>query len=86
MHHGATDMLAALPDDAWSVAADMRVGEGGDLLMTTHLQASRQRLAGRLQCPLCGDFLSNTRGLRDHQQVKHGQTYEVAVEATAVPA
>jgi ankyrin repeat protein len=76
-------LIAALPDETWSVAANVRVGEEGVLLVTTHLQASRQQLAGRLQCALCGDFLSNTRGLRDHQQVKHGQTYEVAVEATA---
>ena len=39
------------------------------------------RAAGMLHCASCGGFFSGRRGLRDHQQIKHQTTYEVATEA-----
>ena len=79
----ARAVIEELPAETWKHAADVRAAPDGSLLITTHLQAARQRLSGRLQCALCGDFFNNTRGLRDHQQVKHGETYEIAVEAVS---
>ena len=69
-------LIKALPESAWGAmaAADVKVRDDGSLMVTTALHFRRQRAAGRLQCAVCGDFLAGTRGLRDHQQVRHGES------------
>ena len=75
-------VLGELDECAWgAVAATARVRNDGALLITTQLHLRCQRAAGRLQCSACGDFCAGRRGLRDHQQVKHGRTYEEAKDA-----
>ncbi|KAL1520137.1 hypothetical protein AB1Y20_023609 [Prymnesium parvum] len=68
---------------AAACVADVRVKEDGTLLLTTQLHMRRQRMLGRLHCAACGQFFSGERGLRDHQQVKHGRSYGGAKAAVA---
>jgi len=78
----ARAVLAELPEAARRLTASMHVREcDGLLLMTTRLQLSKQRAAGKLQCAQCGLFVSEGRGLRDHVQVKHKEDYGMAQAA-----
>eukprot|EP00965_Chrysotila_dentata_P259111 6213452-Pleurochrysis_carterae.AAC.2 len=87
VYHSAKELaqalLAALPESAWGPTGVVHTcaRDDGCLLLTTQLHMRKQRVAGRLQCSLCGDFLSGSRGLRDHYQIKHGQKYEDAKAA-----
>ena len=78
-------ILAALPpEEASRRLADARVrADDGCLLLTTQLHWRRQRTAGLLHCTLCGAFCAGERGLRDHQQVKHRESYGAAKAAVA---
>ncbi|KAK3265768.1 hypothetical protein CYMTET_25576 [Cymbomonas tetramitiformis] len=87
--YGSVEMLAeaiieAMPPHQLSqVAADVRVIKGGVIALTSRLRLERARMEGQLLCPTCGQFYAGTRGLRDHQQIKHLQSYgsAKAVEA-----
>ena len=84
--HLADEIIAAAmePSSKMSlVAANIRTREDGSLQIITQLHLRRQRFSGKLHCDACGLFFLGERGLRDHVQIKHKNTYEVAKEAVA---
>ena len=69
------------PDKAGAPAvriARAAVCAGGLVKVTTGVQLERQRALGGVMCAECGRFLRGERGLRMHQQVAHGATYEAS--------
>ena len=75
--------LEAPSSKAALLAASILPRDDGSLQIVTQLHLRRQRVAGRLHCASCGLFLNGERGLRDHVQIKHKNTYQVAKEAVA---
>jgi len=65
------------------VCSSVIVDDKGHLLLTSRAHAVMMKEQGQLQCPVCGRFLNGPRGLRDHQLVAHGSTYEDAVEVAS---
>ena len=51
-----------LPDRARDTVADVRVKQGGCLVITTNVHMSRQRSLNMLHCSACGNFFSGSRG------------------------
>mmetsp|Transcript_28567 Transcript_28567/g.53921 ORF Transcript_28567/g.53921 Transcript_28567/m.53921 type:complete len:487 (+) Transcript_28567:361-1821(+) len=81
--HFAEAIVEALPCSALEVLADIRVMDGGLIVFTTRLHLEKQRASNLLLCPDCGRFFAAGRGLRDHQQIKHRQTYKASVAIVA---
>eukprot|EP00937_MAST-01D_sp_MAST-1D-sp2_P007886 g7886.t1 len=54
---------------------------GGLLLITSATHSDRQQARGRLACSICGRYFRGIKGLRAHQQIKHGEGYEEATSA-----
>ena len=79
----AAAVAAAIVDAAQglgSLVAHVQVQPSGLIVFTSIEFAKAQRAAGMLQCDGCGKFCSGFKGLRHHQQIVHGQTYERAIE------
>jgi ankyrin repeat protein len=60
------------------LVANARVGKDGSLYFVTRLHMERQRGLGKLLCTACGVFSASEKGLRHHQQIVHGTSYEQA--------
>ena len=59
-----------------ALVANARVGKDGTLYFVSRLFMERQRGLGKLLCTVCGAFSASEKGLRHHQQIVHGNSYE----------
>lgn len=59
-----------------ALVANARVGTDGTLYFVSRLFMERQRGLGKLLCTACGVFSASEKGLRHHQQIVHGTSYE----------
>lgn len=59
-----------------ALVANARVGKDGTLYFVSRLFMERQRGLGKLLCTVCGTFSASEKGLRHHQQIVHGNSYE----------
>ncbi len=59
-----------------ALVANARVGKDGTLYFVSRLFMERQRGLGKLLCTVCGTFSASEKGLRHHQQIVHGTSYE----------
>ena len=88
----ARAVILALPEESTSWVADVRASADGELHLTSLAQMAAQRREGRLFCRDCARFFTGDKGLRDHRQIKHGQSYEhsravvAAARAAIIPA
>eukprot|EP01050_Picozoa_sp_SAG11_P024275 SAG11_NODE_5120_length_1658_cov_1.313663_1_plen_461_part_10 len=64
--------------------ADARADPSGSLCFITQIGLERQRGLGRLLCTGCGCFFAGEKGLRHHQQVKHGASYEMSKDIAEI--
>lgn len=78
----AQAVAAALPGGCTRCIADIRV-RNGELLITSREHLVELQARGRLFCRDCGRFFLGEKGLRDHQLVKHKQTYQRSKAAVA---
>ncbi|KAG8457585.1 hypothetical protein KFE25_003739 [Diacronema lutheri] len=80
----AQALIDHLPTEARHTIADARATDDGRIRFCSRAHSARLRASGLLHCAACGIFCAGERGLRDHQLVKHGRTYEDAMEVVHV--
>ena len=67
-----------------ALVASARVGKEGALYFVSRLFMERQRGLGKLLCTACGAFSASEKGLRHHQQIVHGTSYEESTDFAAL--